>query len=168
MTAWLNARAEMPTWHDILDAFQGRRGQLGDHLICRWSWQLMSQHRIAAVNPNMAATVRHRRRDIGALVDAWVETHVLGVPLGDAGIESLGEALDKLAAARVRAEVLFSRDVPVSDEAVKAAWQDLGYLATRWEDLAEQAQHSPRQRFESIPKHRAPVQEGTFDRPHRH
>ncbi|WP_280382820.1 DUF4254 domain-containing protein [Nocardia wallacei] len=125
----------LPDWHELLSAFLGHIGDApGDHPVTRSARALAELHLGRRADPLRASEIDGRRGELVAYIDDWVAAHTVARPRA----QSLGAAVDAMAAAQVRAAHLLRSVDDVSDERVHAAWFLLASLADRWTDLVQQ------------------------------
>lgn len=141
--------APLPDWHELLAAFCGHLGDdPGTHPMVRWARALAELHLRRHDQPGHAAEIDCARAELVASIDNWVSA-TLRPPRVRRGLfpESLGGAVDRLAAAQVHANRLLHTAADVSDARVHTAWYRLAALADDWSDLvAEVLYGQPRLR----------------------
>ncbi|WP_460696243.1 DUF4254 domain-containing protein [Nocardia thraciensis] len=125
----------LPDWHELLSAFLGHIGDVpGDHPVTRTARALAELHLARHRDPRRADEIDGRRSELVASIDDWVAAHTVARPRA----QSLGAAVDAMAAAQVRAAHLLRSVENVGDERVHAAWFRLAALADGWTDLVQQ------------------------------
>lgn len=140
----MNARPNLPDWHQVSEAFRGQATETGDaHLVRLCAAWLANLHRTRRAQPDRAAEVDSRRAQIVALIDQWISTHV-PIPAKPARrpasaprpkTEPVGTALDQMAEAYIAAESLLLTGQEQPEAVVHEAWSEVGFQATRWADL---------------------------------
>ncbi|MBF6171190.1 DUF4254 domain-containing protein [Nocardia blacklockiae] len=137
--------AALPDWHELLAAFCGHLGdEPGAHPVVRWARALAELHLRRHDEPGHVAEIDCGRAELIAAIDNWVSAPRTGRGLYP---ESLGGAVDRLAAAQVHANRLLHSAADVSEARVHAAWYRLAALADDWNDLvAEVLYGQPRTR----------------------
>ncbi|WP_051498989.1 DUF4254 domain-containing protein [Nocardia sp. BMG51109] len=146
--------ATLPDWHELLAAFCGHLGDKpDDHPMVRWARALAELHLRRHREPAHASEIDCGRAELVAVIDGWVSERVHS-PQARRGLypESLGGAIDRLAAAQVHANRLLHSCADISDERVHNAWHRLATLADDWTDLVAEVLHGQprvRQRMRS-------------------
>ncbi|MEV6558302.1 DUF4254 domain-containing protein [Nocardia sp. NPDC051756] len=129
----------LPGWHQLLAAFRGEVGSSpSDHQIIKWAKAFADLHRKRHPSVKRAAEIDGRRAEIATLIDNWIEIYVIAPSHRRSPAQSVGAALDAVAAAYVAAEYCFLAAEDVSAPAVHAAWQRVGDLTCSWNDLVAQ------------------------------
>ncbi|RDI52882.1 DUF4254 domain-containing protein [Nocardia mexicana] len=143
--------AALPDWHELLAAFCGHLGdEPGDHPMVRWARALAELHLRRHLQPTHAAEIDCGRAELVATIDSWIGERLPARRHRGLYPESLGAAVDRLAAAQVHANRLLHGAADVSDERVHTAWYRLASLADDWSDLVDEVLHGqPRQRMRS-------------------
>lgn len=127
-------RRALPDWNELFAAFCGHIGDDPDaHPVTRCARRLAELH-AARQDAAAAAILDRARRTVIASIDEWVARYA---PHAAECGESLGQAVDRMAVAHLKAIAALTRE---SDETrVHAEWHELGLLATEWSDLVEEA-----------------------------
>ncbi|WP_280265243.1 DUF4254 domain-containing protein [Nocardia wallacei] len=143
--------ADLPDWHELLAAFCGHLGDdPGDPPMVRWARALAELHLRRHQQPAHAAEIDGSRAELVATIDGWVGDRLPARRHRGLYPESLGGAVDRLAAAQVHANRLLHSAADVSDERVHTAWYRLASLADDWSDLVDEVLHGqPRHRVRS-------------------
>ncbi|WP_135236716.1 DUF4254 domain-containing protein [Nocardia sp. CS682] len=129
-------RESLPDWHQLLAAFRGEVGwSPGDHLIACWAKAFANLHRGRRLSSRRAVEIDCRRAQVVTLVDQWTERYVIAPSRRLSPTQSVGAAVDEIAAAYVAAEYCLMAAEDVADDAVHAAWSRVAELACRWNDL---------------------------------
>ncbi|MGY1941655.1 hypothetical protein [Nocardia gipuzkoensis] len=122
----------LPDWHELSAAIRHLTGDKpGDHLITRWVRALAQLHRTRRISPDRVIEIDRRRADVVTLINQWVTIHLAPAT----GADHVGTAADALAAAYIDAEVLLLGHNGVGEQALHAAWSQVGARATQWADL---------------------------------
>ncbi|MFI6867498.1 DUF4254 domain-containing protein [Nocardia sp. NPDC050406] len=126
----------MPDWHELLAAFCGHIGdQPEDHPVTRWARLLAELHLARRRQPDRLVEIDRRRAQVVRSIDDFVIMRARRrAERAMATRESLGAAVDAMAAAHVRAVHLLRTVESVSDERVHAAWFLLASMADGWTD----------------------------------
>ncbi|WP_405166457.1 hypothetical protein OG203_16020 [Nocardia sp. NBC_01499] len=134
-----SSQESLPDWHQILAAFRGEVGwSPGDHQIIKWAKAFANLHRERHLSAKRLAEIDCRRAEVATLIDNWTELYVVEPSRRRAPAQSVGAALDAVAAAYVAAEYCLLAAKDVSTPSVHTAWQQVGDLACRWNDLVAQ------------------------------
>jgi hypothetical protein len=129
--------AALPDWHE-LSAALGRPNAPAGGFVTRLASAFVKLHWTRQTEPDRIAEVDSRREGLVIVVDNWVANRLSRVQSPDIEKRSIGEALDKLAAARVAAEVALDGVADGDlDEHVHAMWFRLGSLLARWTHLRD-------------------------------
>lgn len=126
----------LPSAEGLLCAIQGRH--VGDHPLARWACLLADWHRVARDTDGVDITREklYERHDLVHAIDVWVEGHVPQHRHGGAlHTETLGLVIDRIAAARVRAESALMASSTAAEVTVHTAWHRLAELVNGYNDL---------------------------------
>ncbi|MBB5912625.1 hypothetical protein BJY24_001492 [Nocardia transvalensis] len=134
----------LPDWHELLAAFCGHLDDDPDgHPVVRWARALAELHLRRHDEPSHAAEIDGGRAELVAAIDNWVGATLHPPRNRRRGPypESLGGAVDRMAAAQVHATRLLHTVADISDERVHTAWHRLATLADDWSDLVDEVLH---------------------------
>ncbi|MEG8178971.1 hypothetical protein GZH49_10535 [Nocardia terpenica] len=134
----------LPTWHELLAALCGHRGNRPeDHLILQYAHSLgqlylaLTEHTKTDgchKTDSHDAEFHSRRAELTAAIDLWAAINI-PVSMRSMGRTQLGSAVDELADAQSRATYLLKTIDNVDDIRVHEAWFHLASLADAWADI---------------------------------
>ncbi|WP_378738103.1 DUF4254 domain-containing protein [Nocardia brasiliensis] len=133
------ARPLLPDWHELSAALRMQTGDRpADHLVTRLARALAQLHHTRRAQPERAAEIDRRRNEIVTVIDGWVANQLTPRRRRDRTTESLGTAVDRMAAAQILADHLLMTAEKVAEQRVHAAWTRLAALANDWTDLVRE------------------------------